>query len=66
MSAASLSVEDHDRAVRYIAASRFPFPAQLDWPPDYVTLTNQSARRRGVPGRGGTDYPDIVVIDGTG
>ena len=58
--------EAHDRAVREIAASRFPFPGQQDWPADYVTLTNQSTRRRGVPGPRGTEYPDIVVIDGTG
>lgn len=66
MTGTSLSSDEHDRAVREIAAHRFPFPNQQDWPTDYVTLTNQSARRRGVPGPAGTDYPDIVVIDGNG
>ena len=56
----------HDLAVQYIAASRFPFPDQQDWPAGYVTLTNQSVKRRGVPGPEGTDYPDIVVINGRG
>lgn len=31
-----------------------------------MTLTNQSVRRRGVPGQNLTEYPDIVVIDGSG
>ena len=59
-------MEEHDLAVRSIAANRFPFPDQQDWPADYVTLTNQSVQRRGVPGPQGTEYPDIVVIDGRG
>ncbi len=58
--------ETHDRAVREIAENRFPFPGQQDWPGDHVTLTNQSAQRRGVPGPHGTEYPDIVIIDGKG
>ncbi|MGA7670833.1 MAG: hypothetical protein WBW04_10465 [Nitrolancea sp.] len=58
--------EAHDLAVRQIAANRFPFPGQADWPSDYVTLTNQSTHRRGVPAPLGTEYPDIVIIDGTG
>jgi len=59
-------VDEHDRAVLYIAANRFPFPDQVDWPTDYITLTNQSSERRGVPGLPGMEYPDIVVIDGRG
>jgi len=59
-------VDEHDRAVLYIAANRFPFPDQVDWPADYITLTNQSSERRGVPGPAGMEYPDIVVIDGRG
>lgn len=66
MTDSRIQSDEHDRAVRLIAALRFPFPDQADWPADYVTLTNQSVRRRGVPGPSGTDYPDIVVIDGTG
>lgn len=64
--AAKAAGEEHDQAVRFIAAQRFPFPGQVDWPADYVTLTNQSVHRRGVPGPAGTEYPDIVVIDGKG
>ena len=52
---------DHDRVVRFIAASRFPFPGQTDWPADNVTITNETERRRGVPTPGGVHYPDIVV-----
>jgi hypothetical protein len=66
MNKSRVAAEDHDQAVRLIAARRFPFPGQVDWPADYVTLTNQSVQRRGVPGPHGTEYPDIVVIDGTG
>ncbi len=56
----------HDQVVRYIATHRFPFPGQVDWPEHYETLTNQSVHRRGVPGPTGTEFPDIVVIDGHG
>lgn len=58
-----MTPEDHDRAVRYIAANRFPFPDQTDWPEDYVTITNAGSRLRGIPVEGGTHYPDIVIID---
>ena len=61
--ASSAAAGQHDDAVRYIAANRFPFPDQADWPSDYITLTNQSVKRRGVPGPQGIEYPDIVVID---
>jgi len=64
--AENVLLEVHDLAVRQIAASRFPFPGQRDWPSDYVTLTNQSTRRRGVTGPYGTEYPDIVIVDGKG
>lgn len=66
MTRQAITAEDHDRVVRHIAANRFPFPGQSDWPADYVTLTNQTVHRRGVPGQSGTEYPDIVVIDGNG
>jgi hypothetical protein len=59
-------MDEHDRAVEYIAANRFPFPDQVDWPADYVTLTRQMAERRGVPGPEGMEYPDIVIVDGRG
>jgi hypothetical protein len=57
--------EDHDRAVRYIAANRFPFPDQTDWPDDYVTITNESEEHRGIPTANGTHYPDIIIVDGS-
>jgi hypothetical protein len=57
---------DHDRVVRFIAKSRFPFPGQTDWPADNVTLTNETTRQRGIPTPEGVHYPDIVVLSGTG
>src|SRR6185437_8464041 len=60
------TMDEHDRAVQFIAANRFPFPDQVDWPADYVTLTNQMAERRGVSSPDGMEYPDIVVVDGRG
>jgi hypothetical protein len=60
------SRDDHDRAVRFIAANRFPFPGQTDWLPDNVTLTNESRPVRGIETPGGAHYPDIVILSGTG
>jgi hypothetical protein len=57
---------DHDRAVRFIAASRFPFPGQTDWPADNVTLTNETERKRGIETPSGTHFPDIVIVGGNG
>jgi hypothetical protein len=57
---------DHDRVVRFIAKSRFPFPGQADWPPDNVTLTNETSRQRGIPTPDGPHYPDIVVVARSG
>lgn len=61
-----LSRADHDRAIRFIAASRFPFPGQVDWPPDNVTITNDAEPRKGVPTPEGTHYPDIVIASTAG
>jgi hypothetical protein len=63
---ASPSRADHDRAVRFIAANRFPFPGQTDWLPDNVTLTNETRPVRGIDTPDGIHYPDIVVLSGTG
>ena len=57
---------DHDRVVRYVAATRFPFPDQTDWPSDYVTITNTSEQKRGIATTCGVRYPDIVVVNGDG
>ena len=54
----------HDRIVRWIAAHRFPFPDQTDWPERYVTVTNVGGWVRGVAHAGRVLYPDIVVVDG--
>jgi hypothetical protein len=57
---------DHDRAVRFIAASRFPFPGQPDWPQDNLTLTNETERQRGIETPDGMHYPDIVIVSRKG
>jgi hypothetical protein len=61
-----VSKPDHDRAVRFIAANRFPFPGQADWPADNVTITNDAAPRRGIPTPEGIHYPDIVIVSTAG
>jgi hypothetical protein len=51
-----------DRVTRIIAATRFPFVDQTDWGEDYVTITNDSGKRRwGVMGPEGPVYPSIVI-----
>jgi hypothetical protein len=54
----------HDLAVEQIAATRFPFPDQIDWPSDYQTLTNIGSNCHPVQADGETYYPDIVILDG--
>jgi len=56
----------HDAVVNYIAKTRFPFPGQKTWAPDYRTLTNVPARKHGIQISGGEHFPDIVILDGTG
>lgn len=56
----------HDLAVRYIAATRFPFPGQKDWPKNYRTVTNEESPRVGIKSDQGFIYPDIVVVDDAG
>jgi hypothetical protein len=58
-----LSDEIHDSIVRGIAASRYPFPDQTDWPPTYLTLTNEMEATRGIETEHGVRYPDIVIVD---
>ena len=38
----------HDAVVNYIARTRFPFPGQKTWAPDYQTLTNVPQRKRAI------------------
>jgi hypothetical protein len=56
----------HDAVVNYIARTRFPFPGQKTWAPDYHTLTNAPIRKHGVQIPDGEHFPDIVILDGTG
>jgi hypothetical protein len=53
----------HDRVVRFIAATRYPFPDQTDWPASYVTLTNDEHQQRGIATDAGMAFPDIVIVD---
>ena len=56
----------HDAVVNTIAKTRFPFPGQKHWPPDYRTLTNVPVRKHKIQIPSGEHFPDIVVLDGTG
>lgn len=58
--------EDHDRAVRFIAKNRFPFPGQTDWPKGYRTLTNGESRNHAITGSDGPHWPDIVILNEKG
>lgn len=53
------------RVIRIIAATRFPFVDQEDWPDDYVTITNEIENQWGIEAPWGTVYPSIVILDGT-
>lgn len=58
--------ETHDRVVQVVAATRFPFPGQADWPDDYVTLTSADGPTRRIALEDGEEiFPDIVIVDGT-
>lgn len=52
--------------VAYIAATRYPFPNQADWPADYQTIINLPERRHAVETIEDTLYPEIVILDGEG
>jgi len=58
--------EKRARIIRIIAATRFPFIDQEDWPADYVTVVNDNVNRRSVVGPEGRVYPSIMVVDGNG
>lgn len=57
-------MDDVAMVTRWIAAHRFPFPDQLDWPATYVTLTNTEGPMRGVRVANELAYPAIVIVDG--
>ncbi len=58
-----ISSDVHDNVVRCVAQNRFPFPDQTDWPAEYVTITNETERQRGIEDGGSTYHPDIVIVD---
>jgi hypothetical protein len=58
-----LSDDAHADIVRRIAATRFPFPDQTDWPSTYRTMTNAGQQRHGVETPSGMLFPDIVILD---
>ncbi|MGR3781416.1 MAG: hypothetical protein ACU0DT_09180 [Albimonas sp.] len=66
---ATLTPDQHDRAVRFIAANRFPFPDQPhpSWPLHYRTWVNSGTHPRiAIEVDGAPHHPDIVIVDGDG
>lgn len=61
-----MQITDQDRVIRFIAANRFPFPGQTDWPEGYRTLTNGTQRSHPVAGPDGPHWPDIVILNEKG
>jgi hypothetical protein len=59
-------MDDDQRVIDFIAASRFPFPGQTDWPAGYRTVVNGRHRAVSIPGPDGPHWPDIVILDETG
>jgi hypothetical protein len=57
---------DDQRVIDFIAANRFPFPGQTDWPPGYRTLVNGRHRNVSIAGADGPHWPDIVILDENG
>ena len=55
-----------NRVARIIAATRFPFVDQENWPEDAKTIVNDETKRFGVRWEGGVEYPSIVVLNGDG
>lgn len=58
--------QDRAAVVAFIAATRYPFPNQADWPADYQTITNLPEHRQPVETSAGALYPEIVILDGQG
>jgi hypothetical protein len=52
-----------NRVARIIAATRFPFVDQENWPLDAITIVNDETKRFGVKWDGGVEYPSIVVLN---
>ena len=63
----TLTQDQHDRAVRFIAANRYPFPDQPhpSWPLHYRTYVNTATHpRRSIDTPDGPHFPDIMIVDG--
>ncbi|SDX88263.1 hypothetical protein SAMN05444336_11239 [Albimonas donghaensis] len=63
----TLTQDQHDRAVRFIAANRYPFPDQPhpSWPLHYRTWVNTATHpRRSIDTPDGPHFPDIMIVDG--
>ena len=63
----TLTQDQHDRAVRFIAANRYPFPDQPhpSWPLHYRTWVNTATHpRRSIETPDGPHFPDIMIVDG--
>ena len=56
-------MSDDQRVIEFIAANRFPFPGQTDWPEGYQTIANGEHRAVSIPGINGPHWPDIVILD---
>ena len=56
----------HDAVARHVAATRFPFPNQQDWPATYETVVNAGNLVRPVATAAGDAHPDIVIVDDGG
>ena len=52
------------RVIRIIAATRYPFIDDEDWPNDFITLTNLHEKKVGIESEYGKVYPSIVIVDG--
>ena len=55
-----------NRVARIIAATRFPFVDQENWPEDAKTIVNDETKRFGVKWGEGVEYPSIVILKGDG
>jgi hypothetical protein len=55
-----------NRIARTIAATRFPFIDQENWPEGTKTIVNDETKRFGIRWEGGVLYPSIVVLNATG
>ena len=59
-------MDDQQRAIEYIAANRFPFPGQTDWPEGYRTVVNGLRQGASVLASGAEVWPDIVILNEKG